>query len=174
MARAVTCFATKERGNSEQFIKINGHYFKNQQVYDEFVQNKQLYKQIISFIAVELMGYSSGQPFPPLIGKRLKELEFYDRKIIYATLLEIKENLIYAMAKNNFKNDSGKIAYIFAAIKNNINDVYKREIEKEKVANKSKVASEKFVEQVTMFDINSEIKHTKQKVRDVSKFLEDE
>lgn len=171
MARAVTCFATKEKGSSDDFIKMDGHYFKNQAVYDSYIENKKLYTKIISLIAIDLMDYSPGQPFPPLIGKRLKELEFYDRKIIYQTIVEIKNDLIFAMSRTTFKNDAGRISYIFAAIKNHINDVYKKEKAKEKVA---KIASKKFAEEAALFEVDTEIKHTKQKVRDLSKFLDEE
>lgn len=192
MARNVKCKASGEWGTSDDFVKIDGSYYKSFEVYEKFIkdkrakaesvkkrkqqeaENKEFYKKIIALIAIDLMDYNPGQPFPKIISRKLKDLEFYDRKIIYLTIKEIKDDLRFAMSRIEFKNDTGKASYIFAAISNHINDVYQREKKKEKVESASIKGSETLLEMSGLFNMNENLAPTKQKSKDISKFLDEE
>lgn len=63
MARMVMCNATKEKGDSKNFIKIKGKYYKSQEVYDNFMREQEKDKE--NFIKLyhkigELIGYKDG------------------------------------------------------------------------------------------------------------------
>lgn len=132
MGRRVRCYATGEYGTSETFIKIKDHYYKSQEVYDQMKHDQMVTKEIEEMILFDLLDYTSGQPFPSVMKKKLKELSFYKPEIVLMTLKEIKDSLLYMLGIKHFDTDYGRIAYIFGAIKNHINDVYRREKEAEK------------------------------------------
>ena len=126
MAKKVKCAVTGEYGLSGEYIKINGRYYKNQQIYDADKRKKDVRKQLIEHICVEYLGYSDGQPFPPILPKKLKELEFYDNEIILETFRQKANDIRYALNTKQFNNDFGRVSYMFAVVKNSIADVKKQ------------------------------------------------
>lgn len=126
MGRRVRCAITKEYGNSDEFIKIGNKYYKSQEVYDIDHKQKSLWNGIIRFICEDLLGYQKGQVYPTLINRKLKELDFYDREVILKTFQLKKDDILYQLNQDGkFKDDNGRIFYMFAIINNCINDVNK-------------------------------------------------
>lgn len=136
MGRRVVCRVTGEVGTSDTFVKINGKYYKSQEIYDDYCKEKNLRMKIIGKIYFDLLEYEPGQPFPTIAAKKLSELNFYSNEIILKTLESIIPSLKAIFRVKKFKDDNAKISYIFAALKNHINDIYhQEEIYKKKMVN---------------------------------------
>lgn len=126
MARKVKCKITGEWGTNETFVKIDGHYYKSREIYDEYKENKAYQKLIVKIIFQDFLNHEEGQAVPSYLFKKLKELDVYPTQVIYNTVIRNKSSINYYMNSKEFVNDSARINYIFAIIKNNINDEYKR------------------------------------------------
>ena len=172
MARKVRCHITGEYGTSETFYKAkNGKYYKSKELYDTWNKENEDRKYVIGRFATEFLDYVPGQVFPTILTKKLKELEFYGYVVIKKTINKSYDSIQYALKTKEFKNEANKISYIFAIIKNNINDVYKQVLAEEKSQKKQE-------KQVINMDIDDEKTvmniGTKQKAKDISCFLEDD
>ena len=133
MARQCKCQITGEKGTTDIFYKAdNGKYYKSKEVYDIWNKENENRKKVIEKFAVDFLDYEPGQVFPTVLTKKLKELEFYGYDVINRTIDKTYDSIQYAIQHKDFKNDMGKISYIFANIKNNINDVYKQIVQEEK------------------------------------------
>ncbi len=128
MGRRVKCKITGEIGNSDTFYKAdNGLYYKSKELYDEYKQEAEYRRKIIDFFCLELLGYEKGCTFPTILTKKLESLSAYSNKTIWATILHKEEDLRYwASVEDKFKNDYGKICYLFVIIVNHINEVQKK------------------------------------------------
>ena len=166
MARRVVCKITKEHGFSDEFVKIEGKYYKSQKIYDDWFNNKIAREEFIRMFATEFLNYKKGQVFPTILCKKLKELEFYGFDVINETVKRCRSDIDYVLTHKDFGNkDSLKISYIFGIIKNNINDVYK-EIVKENNAPKV----EHFIDDT----VDIENIQTTHKEKNIKKWLEDD
>ncbi len=166
MARKVKCQITGEWGTSDDFIKIDGKYYKSQEVYDVWRKEADIRAKVIDVIVTDFLHYAPGQVFPTVLTKKLKELEFYGYDVILKTIQNKYSAIEYSMTTKDFANDMGRISYIMAIIKNNINDVYRSVLAEEKVKTTT-------VHEIdTSVDIdNIQATH---KEKDISKFLEDD
>jgi hypothetical protein len=167
MARVVKCQITHEIGNTDTFVKINGKYYKSQDIYDQHKKTVELHKKIVDTIANEFLNYQQGQIFPTMLNKKLKELDFYPNEVILQTIEKNYDNIKYWMGTKNFSNDIGKISYIFAIIKNCINDIYKDWKRNKEI---------KVQENNTNIDLSLDIKeiNTTQKGKDITSWLEED
>ena len=126
MARKCKCCITGESGTIDTFVKISNKYYKSQETYDEYQHNANLRKEIVRFICEDLLGYKKGMVFPSLLTRKLKEFDFYDNEVILKTFqLKAKDIGYWVNVDGKFKDDNGKISYMFAIIKSEINEVYK-------------------------------------------------
>lgn len=167
MARKVKCAITGEYGTNETFIKIGTKYYKSQEIYDKDRRRKDLHKKIVDTILNEFLGYQQGQIPSSLLFKKLKELEFYDNEVILKTIEQQSDTIKYWMNNKEFKNDNGKIAYMFAIIKGSINDIYKE-------WKREKDLEQKLHKTDYNIPINIDIEINKQDGKDLSKWLEDD
>ena len=170
IGRKVKCQVTGEYGSSDDFVKINGKYYKNQKVYDVWNKENEDRKKTIDIIASDFLNYQPGQVFPTVLTKKLKELEFYGYDVILKTIEKCRKSIEYSMNTKSFKNDLNRISYIMAIIRNNIIDVYKECLREEKIINKQEEQTTNFdvVDEQSMMNIGSKIK-----AKDISDFLED-
>lgn len=168
MSRKCKCQITGEIGTTDTFVKINGKYYKSQEVYDQHKTNIELYKKIVNIIAEEFLNYDRNQVFPTLLTKKLKELEFYPNEVILKTVEKNYETIKYWMNVKDFSNDVGRISYIFAIIKNNINDVYK----KWKTENEKHKTIDNTIKNIT--DINIDVINNNPQQKDLRKWLEED
>lgn len=172
MGRRVKCQVTGEYGDSDEYVKINSKYYKSQEVYDEFKRQNELRQQIIYVIADQLLGYEKGQVFPTLMLHRLKELDFYPNEVILETIQKIQNSLSWTLQHKDFKSDTNRINYIFAAIKNHINDTYKDYKAKKHEEYQDSVIDHQLFEFADM-ETNTTAKPMKQKTTDISWAFED-
>lgn len=168
MARRVKCIVTGEYGTSDVFIKRNGKYFKNESIYLEYKKQNEYWVKIIEKFCYEFLGYSKGQPFPTILPKRLKELDFYDNETIYNTICENEANIIYSLNTKEFNSDYSKICYVMAIIRNNIAQMWKKNM----IARNEAKKAYQPIPSNTYLSL-SDIQNPKQKVKDISKYLED-
>lgn len=167
MSRSVKCYVTGEIGTNDTFVKIGCHYYKSRAVYEKYRHEIDTRNAVVSMIAVKFLGYQRGQKFPAYIQKKLNEFSFYSYDVILRTFEKCSDSIIYYMSKKEFRNESGKIAYIFAVLSNNINDVNK-ELEWDKKAQEKESKTEMNSEQgINMMRPNT-------KVKNVSAWLDEE
>lgn len=154
--KMVKCMATGQVGPRDEYYKApNGRYFQSEAIYQawmagrrkkkaEMNQEKRFdkpgrtfesYRKICDTIA-DFIGYDpeNGQPMPPIVFRKLKDLEWYSDEIIQQTLDENRTAIQWAMTNKKFDSDISKVSYMMAIVKNNIGSVYRREQDK---ANKS-------------------------------------
>lgn len=152
-------------------MKIDGSYYKSQQVYDVWNKENEDRKLSIDIISSDFLDYQPGQVFPTILTKKLKELEFYGYDVILETIEKCRSSIEYSLRTKQFKNDQNRISYLMAIIKNNINDVYREHIRNEKISEKQQVQVSNFEEVCEKEVINI---GSKQRAKDISSFLEDE
>lgn len=167
MPRKVKCAITGEYGTNETFVKIGTKYYKSQEIYDEDRRRKDLHKKIVDTILNDFLDYQQGQIPSSLLFKKLKELEFYDNEVILKTIEQQSDTIRYWMNNKEFKNDNGKIAYMFAIIKGSINDVYK-DWKREKDLERKLQGADYNI------PIDMDVEVNKQEGKDLSKWLEDD
>ncbi len=166
MARRCKCQVTGEEGTTDIFYKAeNGKYYKSKEVYEVWNKENEDRKKVIEKFAVDFLDYKPGQVFPTVLMKKLKELEFYGYDVINQTIDKTYNSILYAIQHKEFKNDVGKISYIFAIIKNNINDVYRQAVQGEK-------KKENLYEIDNSVDIDNI--QTNHKEKNIKKWLEDD
>lgn len=187
--RIVKCLATKEVGLKENFYLAPNHkYFKSEEIYKEWLLNRAKKRHVnpealdpnkrkkdVRKATLELLcdyiGYKKGEPFPAVMIKKIKELEFYSDDIIYLTAKKCKNTILWAFVSKKFASTTEKVLYMMAIIRNAIGDVYKEELKKEKLLEADASQNEKIPE-ITELEIES-LGVSKQK-NDVSDFLGDE
>jgi len=133
MARKVKCAVTNEYGTSDIFYKAeNGKYYQSEEIYEKFkFENKCRILILDKF--VDIMGYNNTVQFPTILPKEIKNLHInFDYCIILKTFNKCLQNIKYALEHKRFTNEFGKIKYIFAIIKNKINEVAREESNKKK------------------------------------------
>ena len=101
------------------FVKINGKYYKSQEIYDADQKSKAKRKELIDYVCREFLRYGNGQPFPTSLPKKLNELSFYDDDVILETFKRCASDIHYQMEHKQFSAEYNKIAYMFAIIKQN-------------------------------------------------------
>ena len=166
MARKVKCQVTGEIGTNETFFKVDNKYYKSQEIYEKHRKEKELWNEIIRYICEDLLGYASGQVFPSLVVKKLNEYKFYEREVILKAFKDKEKNILYQINQSGkFDNDNGKIFYMFAIIKNSINDTYKEWKREEKEI-------QNYKKEIRSIEILDTVKHEN---KDISSWLgEDE
>lgn len=166
MARRCKCFITGEVGTTNTFVKIGNHYYKNKEVYEADQKEKEKYKNLIDYICREFLGYGNGQPFPPVLPKKINELSYYDYEVILEAFKECSHEIHYWLEHKQFSSEYGKLSYMFAIVKDKIADVNKTFVRKQKQDNQLPTA------QIECGDISD--LGTKNKGKDISSFLDDD
>lgn len=137
MARKVKCHASGEYGTTDTFVKIDGKWYKDQLTYDMY-QNIIKYRRKVYDELSDIMGYVPGQVFPTIVCRKLKELNMYGYQCIYETIIRCRKDIDWFMTHKDFSSDYQRFAYLFAIIKNNINDTYRDIKYREQLAERAK------------------------------------
>ncbi len=166
MARPCKCAITGEKGTTDTFVKINGKYYKSQEIYDADQKNKAKRKELIDYVCREFLRYGNGQPFPTSLPKKLNELSFYDDDVILETFKRCAPDIHYQMEHKQFSAEYNKVAYMFAIVKNAIADV-NMEFQRKKQQENTMKSTE-----IECSDLSSI--GTKTRGKDISSFLNDD
>ena len=170
--RKVKCKVTGEFGTSDVFFKNpdGPGYYKSKELYDEIRRQADARLELVDILARDLLDYDEGQKFPPMLTRKLKELDFYSNVVILDTIKQCYDTLLQVKRTKEFSSTQAWISYMFAIIGNRIPDVYKehkkREQEKERLDKKSK----EFEQLAEMINVANET-HQKQKTKDISALL---
>lgn len=171
--RRVKCVATGEYGDSETFIKVDKHYYKSQEIYEEYRHSIDCKKKAIDILCKDFLKYKAGQPCPTFVFRKYKSLEFYENEIILKTIEEKYDTLKYYADNKEFKDDIQKVSYLFAIIDNNIGDVYRRE-ERKKLKKKTEELYENKLDDVaSSLNSDGKTKSGRMSQRDISEFCEE-
>lgn len=170
IGRPCKCWATKEKGNSDDFFKApDGHYYKSEEIYNESRKEIDAYNEVVNLLYVDYLGYEPKQPFSSYGVKEISKLrKFYGAVTILHTFEECKDALEWANMSKHFDTEFSHINYLLAIIKNKIKDVYDRE---ERNRKKMEVAESKVFEVIEDIDVNYDV--DPHKAKDISEFLED-
>ena len=83
--------------------------------------------ELLKYIAIEVLNYEENQIVPPVITKKIKEMNtFYDYEVIHECFIVNKETIQYWIVNKNFDGEYGMASYIMRIIENSINDVYNK------------------------------------------------
>lgn len=167
MARKVKCALTKEPGTSDTFYKAdNGKYYKSKEIYDAWHSDVQKRTQARKLL-LEYMDWKEGEPFPTLLTKKLKELDYYSGQVILDTVCTCSSSLEWAIKNKNFLSTTSKIHYVFAIISNKIADINKQANENMLSKEPSEKSAEKYISDI----IDSQETQAKPQVKDLSAWL---
>ena len=121
-----TCCVTGEQGTKEEFFRAEKKWFKSEDIYIKDKARRQLRIELVDYICREFLDYSEGQPFPPILPRKLKELEYYDNAVILKTFKQKAKDIHQSFSIKQFDTDVQKVSYMFAIIKNSIADVQRQ------------------------------------------------
>lgn len=123
MAKVKCRYCGKKIDKSIAFSPIARRYYCNAEEYNKTMNNRQHINKI-KLLLSELLEY---QVINTFVDKRISELsKNYSYEDIYNTIKELMLDLQFALISNDFQSENHKINYIFAIIKNNINDIVTR------------------------------------------------
>ena len=118
MARKVKCSATGEYGNLDEFIRVGNKYFKNKEIYEEYVKEKEIQIKVMIKIA-ELLGYKDGKMIGStggLVMKKIKESTL-SKEELYNSISEREEYIkdLFGEIDEHY-NDSKRVISIFKIV----------------------------------------------------------
>lgn len=132
MGRSVSCKLCKTKGDSDTFYRVTDEkgkrsYYCSLEEYDNFINEKVKREILIKYLAEDVLNYEEGQIVPPVMLKKIKELNgFYDHEVIHQCFIEQRENIQYWIGVKEFTNEFNKVSYIMRIIENNINDTFEK------------------------------------------------
>lgn len=135
---------------SEAYKAPNGWYYSSEKAYEEIQKKRQRHKTLwdietdstmsdhdkcVEYIRT-LLEYQWDHKLPTILYKKIEEYKPYGYDVIFRTMVDCTSSMQWALANKSFKNDSGKILYLFAIIGNNISNVFNRPKEDKIVVSK--------------------------------------
>ena len=115
------------------------------------------YNNLMKYVVETLLNYEKGMVFPKTLANKVKELRgFYPYEVIHDSFKLSEDSIVWALNNKNFDKEYGMISYIMAIVESNINDVYKKYLELEKLNNALKETVnevETDIIQAHMFDL---------------------
>lgn len=117
-------------------------------------EDKKYWNKILEFVEKEIFNYDDNQHIQKMAVLKLKGLLSgkvvansrtqnngnYSYKVIYATFLACKNKIMNAIRNKTFNDEAGKVGYVCAIVRNNINSTYeilkKKQIVENNIKNK--------------------------------------
>lgn len=165
-----------------------GEYFQEIRLREKEMEQ---IKEIDTFVKKNLFFYDDVQSLPNFFYNRLKDLrngtsrsrgqikngrkEGYSYNVILETFKASKDSILYSFRMKQFKNESGRINYMFAIIENKINEVYigmeniKKQDKKVEIARENLETDSERINEVDI-GLNTDFK-VENKAKDFSSFL---
>lgn len=132
MSRKCICKICNKKGSTDKFYFVYDEkgkktYFCSQEEYNSFMINKFKKEALLKYITVEVFQYEEGQITPPILVKKINELnQFYDYEVIHECFLICKDDIQYSIKNKRFNNEYGMVSYVMRIIENRINDVFNK------------------------------------------------
>lgn len=166
MGRQVKLVDTGEMSNSDiSFRAPNKKYFSSEEAYIKWNTNKEYRNKCIDKM-FEIMDYKPNMILPTYFFKKLKDFEGVGYEAAYNTMISQAKSMEWALKNKDFGSETAKVMYIMAIINNNVMDEYKKIVKERRKNNGVKA------EIINIEDIS--LRHKKQSVTNISKWLEDE
>lgn len=119
--RKVTCRVTGEIGDAYEFYKApNGKYYKDKDIYENMVTQKEFRGKIFHLINYEILNRNLNN-CASLIGKLINETGL-EPSVIYDSILQRMDYIKEVISKSN-ESDSTKIHIIFGIATKSLNKV---------------------------------------------------
>jgi len=132
---------------------------------EERKQQNLLKNQCIDFLR-NIMGYKPKMKLPTVTFRKIEEYrDTYGFDVLLDTLKKEEQTIIWALANKDLPQETAKILYIFGIIQNSAGGVWREKVKKERMMNRKEPEID--------FD-NLEINNGKQKVRDISAYVEED
>lgn len=165
MARKVKCAYTNEYGTSDVFYKAeDGKYYQSEEIYQECKFEKKC-RMLLLDKFVDILGYNNTSQFPTILSKEIKELHVnFNYSVILKTFNKCFNNIKYSLENKRFASEFGKIKYIFAIIKNKINEVN---------INEKNIKAYSRTQDINIEIINNKTTNTRRH-KDITEFLGDD
>lgn len=170
MARKVKCHVTGESGTNEIFVKIDGHWYKSRDIYEQDKLNKETFNKVKNLIFFELLGMKSGDKYPSFLTKMLREYVNYSNVVLLRILENNKDYIRRYIETHDFNSDYNKLRFISAIISNHVNQEQKRYDREQTEKKKLKEVSESEVMNIATMN-DSLTSPPKQEVHDISHWL---
>ena len=114
-------------------------------------EDRKYWNKILEIVEKEFLDYDDNQHIQKMAVLKLKGLlngkvvannkiknnGTYSYKVIYATFLMCRKKILNAMANKTFVDEAGKVGYICAIVRNNINTAYELLKKKEQAEKKT-------------------------------------
>jgi hypothetical protein len=126
-------------------------------------EDAKIRRQITDLIK-ELFRYKTGEFNTANIKYIDKLIKIYPYTSVYETFIQCKSKIIWALENKQFKDDIGRIAYVFAIIENQIFDVHKKAQERPKQHTK---------EHEIDVDFMNSVQQTPNKKKDLSQYFDE-
>lgn len=163
MGRRVKCQDTGEYSTSDcAYRATNGRYWSSEAAYRHYLDQQEWYRKSVKLLMVELEYDDSF--VPTLIMKNIKKYAKVGYDVVYDTICQQHNAIMWALQNKTFDREYYKIIYIFKIIDNNILDVYHA---------KKKNEEQKKINEAMIVPLDDNINNKKQATRDISRFLED-
>lgn len=149
---------------------------KKQAVHDEV--EKEEYKDLISFVIDDILEYDRNMIFPTAMVKRIRKLrENFEYSIIKETFAQSADSIKWAIKNKGFSTEWHMVSYVMAIVEGNINDIYKKQKEIERLqarinANNHDIAAQFSLDDLTEQKPQQTKKHVKRE--GIKSFLEDD
>ena len=164
MSRLVKCQDTGESiDKADAYRADNGKYWSNEASYIKWATQKEWRQKCIELI-FELLDFKHGQTVPTNLYSQLKKFENMGYDTVYDTIVDQRDQILWAIHNKEFKQTSSMIMYVGRILENHMMDVYKRRQEDKK---------REELQERTIIPENIEVDNKKQSTRDISRFLED-
>lgn len=154
---------TGEKADASTLYKAaDGKYYTSKTAYDALLQERECRLKCLDLIGASLQ-YPEGSKLPTIAYKRLGELSPFGYSVVLQVIREHMRDIEWAMRNRDFRDDSGRVMYIFGIIKNNVGQKYRESKRVEKPNTPS----------VDYLSCSTETRNAAQKTRDISRFLEE-
>ena len=129
----------EKKPRDECFKAPNCKYYSSEEAYISILKDKEYRNNIMSLVH-NLMDYDDTQIVAPYFWKKLKmEVGSYSFQVVYETIQSNEDFIGRALRERSFNGEQHKINFIVKIIANNINDVYNKmkQVDKIKVVDTS-------------------------------------
>ena len=174
MARKCKCKVCKAELMTDIAFKVthNGKnsYYCSESEYIAERKEIESYKNLLSYISIEVLGYEEKQIIPPVLTKKINELrESYKDEVIYQCFKDNADNIKYWLTVKDFRNEFGMASYIMAIINSKINDTYKEWKENQKRL----MQQNKEVDDIDISVMNTSNNYKAKTEKSIANFLEE-
>ena len=132
---------------------------------EERKQQNEIKNKCIDFL-MDLMGYKPKMKLPTLTFKKIEEYrEPYGFDVLLSTLKKEEGAIRWALQNKDLKSETARVLYIFGIVQNSAGGVWRDKVKKQRAMRINE-------EEINLGDL--EINNGKQKVRDITAYVEEE